>query len=189
MDVKASQNEVWEQIAKKIRFLLHNETITIKQMAERIGVELDYLKLVSDGLAKPTRHLLTKICTSFNLKMDYFESEVLALLGSGEDAGGREREEARGEEKPQTLPLPFTPAGKKRQAVPVGTGAARSGKSTTGLTKKKIQFNLAQMAAHHQALLECLIEKKLLAAADYQKKLNSVRQRAKLAKNAANAQA
>ncbi len=180
MEMKTAQIEVWEQIARKIRFLQHNQSITIKQMAERLGVEVNYLKEVVDGLAKPTRHLLTKICTIFNLKLDYFESEVLSLLGAQEDE--EKKEENLEELKERTMPLPFTPEANKRKAVPVGTPVPHLQPQSPPVKKKRRKLNIAGLAAHHQALLECLIGKKLLSAQEYQKKVADVRQRAKLEK-------
>ncbi|MBI4582586.1 MAG: helix-turn-helix transcriptional regulator [Planctomycetes bacterium] len=180
MELKTTQNEVWEQIARKIRFLQHNQSITIKQMAERLGVEVNYLKEVADGLAKPTRHLLNKICAVFNLKLDYFESEVLSLLGAQEEE--EKKEENLEDLKARTPPLPYTPEANKRKALPVGTPAPHLPPPAPPPKKKRRKLNIAGLAAHHQALLECLIERKLLSAQEYQKKVADVRQRAKLEK-------
>lgn len=166
-----------ETVAKKIRFLMHNRSVTIPQMADRIGVTPDHLRYIVDGISKPTRHLIEKICAAFNVKPDFFGKDLLATLGG-------EPDEPRGASEPRrTPPLPFTPEGQRRKAIPIGVlPAASEGKGAPGAgsEKKKRKFDLAELAAHHQALLEVLIEKRVIKSDDYSKKLEDVRKRAGL---------
>jgi transcriptional regulator with XRE-family HTH domain len=151
--MSAPTEEVFEAIGKKIRFLLHNQAVTAARLSSEIGVTKDYLKDVLGGRAKPTRHLLNKVCAFFNVKSDFFGAEVNDILwedpeDDSEDGGDFDFESASGS----------------------------GGKSK----RRKRKFDLAELAAHHQALLECLVEKRVIDSASYNKKVEDVRRRTKL---------
>ncbi len=61
-----------ETPARKIRFLLHTNTMTIQALANEIGVTNEMLREVVDEMSVPTPHLLQKICTFFGVRDDYF---------------------------------------------------------------------------------------------------------------------
>ncbi len=158
-----------ETIAKKIRFLLRTESMTLAEMADRIGVNKEHLQYVVDGISKPTIHLLEKFCATFNVNLDFF--------GKGIEQAVKESRLGKPVQKsPQHSPLPFTPDSKKRKAQPIGVIP----KTEEAKPKKKRQFDLAELAAHHQALLECLFELKIVPPDLYMKKLEDVRERAGL---------
>ena len=148
-----------ETIAKKIRFLLHNNSTTIEELSSRIGVTRENLRYVLDGLSWPTKHLLEKLCAAFDVRMDYFGANIEETL-TGSVIGPADFDDP--------SDLSATPVHKK------------SVESVDDEKPRKRKFDLAEMAAHHQALLECLIEKKLITPDDYQTKVDNIRDRAGL---------
>ena len=160
-----------DAVAKKIRFLMRTETMTISQMADRIGVTPEHLKYVVDGVSTPTVHLLEKVCATFNVKLDFFGKGIAQQLK--ESAVGPSMSKP----APSSSPLPFTPDAKKRKAQPIGVIPETKEESKP---EKKRNFDLAELAAHHQALLECLMELKILPPERYMQKLADVRERSGL---------
>lgn len=157
-----------ETIAKKIRFLLRTESMTLAAMADRIGVTQEHLRYVVDGISRPTTHLLEKICATFNVRLDFFGKGIEQML--------RESRLGQPVASPATAPLPFTPEAKKKKATPIGMIP----KEPDPKPQKKRKFDLAELAAHHQALLECLIEQRVIPSDVYLKKLEDVRKRSGL---------
>ena len=54
------------------------------------------------------------------------------------------------------------------------------GKAKANAKNPKRKFDLAELATHYQAVLEILIEKKLITSDDYEAKLSQVRDRSGL---------
>ena len=139
------------------------------EMAERIGTNKEHIQYVVDGVSKPTIHLLEKFCATFNVNLDFF--------GKGIEKAVRDSRLGKPASKsPSHAPLPFTPYSKKKKVQPIGVIP----QTEDSKPKKKRQFDLAELAAHHQALLECLFELKIIPPDHYMKKLEDVRKRAGL---------
>lgn len=169
MTSKTADRAALERVARKIRFLLNNESLTVRNLAARIGVSREYLKDVVDAHARPTRHLLIKLCSVFNVKLEFFGPAALdfefeeEVDGNGVGGGPRSASNAGVGVLPRSTPQ---------------VGRGKRGKKEE--SKKKRKFDLAELAAHHQALLDCLLEKRVFTADEYQKKLEEVRARARL---------
>jgi transcriptional regulator with XRE-family HTH domain len=163
-----------ERVAKKIRFLMRTESMTLDQMAGRVGVPPEHIRYVMDGVSPPTRHLLEKFCAAFHVHLDFFGKDIERQLAQPPSAAPT----ASGKPTP---PLPFTPATQKRKAIPIGVLPAEKTTGQGGDAKPKRKFDLAELAIHHQALLETLIEKKIISREAYQERVDSVRKRAGLA--------
>ena len=164
---KKSPKAHLEQVAKKIRFLLHNESMTVKTLANRIGVQKEYLRDVLDARAHPTMHLVGKLSAVFDVKPEFFGDELKEILWEDPE----ETKEA--DEAIELAKLKATISVRHPESPSPG-GSKESG------SKHTRKFDLAELAAHHQALLECLVEKKAISAKCYSRKLTEVRRRAKL---------
>ena len=152
-----------ETISKRIRFLMQTRSMTMGDLAQRIGVTREHMRYVLDGLSWPTKHLLEKICVTFDVKMDYFGPNLDELLG--------------GTVISTTDFIDPTAGDEEASASGQGSQGSQGGQAEK---KSKRKFDLAEMAAHHQALLEALVEKKILRPGEYEKKLKDVRARAGL---------
>ena len=146
-----STDPVSEKFARKLRFLLSNESVTIDSVARQVGFTPEQLQYVVDGASKPTRHLVDRLCEVFGVRPTFFGKDIDRALVS----------EPAGEIGGKPTGVTFKPDGGE-------------------LIPKKRKFDLAELAAHHQALLECLFEKRILLPDDYEKKLVAVRTRAGL---------
>ena len=142
-----TQSSTQDTIARRIRFLLQTRSMTMGDLAQRIGVTREHMRYVLDGLAWPTKHFLEKVCAAFDVKMHYFGENLDELL-SGTIISTTD----------------FTD--------PISSDEAKASSK-----KEKRKFDLAEMATHHQALLEVLIAKKILLPDEYEKKLEDVRSR------------
>jgi transcriptional regulator with XRE-family HTH domain len=171
----AFRNPLWEPIAKKIRYLMHNQSLTVQQVAERIGVTAEHLKYVVDGISKPTRHILEKLCAAFNVKLDFFGKDLQTLLAEEppadeESADPRSPAQAHAADRHKRKP------GSAGQGAALKKGSATA-KAARNAKRKKRKFDLAELAVHHQALLECLLEMKSIGAEKYAAKVAEVRRR------------
>ena len=164
---KKSPKAHLEQVAKKIRFLLNNESMSLRKLADRMGVQKEYLRDVLDARARPTMHLVNKLATVFDVKPEFFGHELKEILWEDPE----EKKEA----------AEAAELAKLKEAISVVPAESpSSGGSKKSSSKRARKFDLAELAAHHQALLECLIEKKVISAEYYSRKLNEVRRHAKL---------
>jgi len=137
--------ETAEHPGKKIRFLLHTNSMTIQQLAESLGVTKDHMREIVDEEAVPTPHLLHRICGVFGVREDYFGSAIKYVVP---------------EPKPGLGSAPLPP-GIATSVVPVA--------------RRKRKLDLAELAARHQALVDCLVAKKVLLPKEYQKRLDALR--------------
>ena len=137
-----------EHPGKKIRFLLHTHSKTIQELAEELGLTRDALREIVDEEAVPTPHVLHRICGIFRVKEDYFGRAV----------------------------LPRAPA---KSAKPAGMAekVAIGKKTMIAIARRqpRRKVDLAELAARHQALLDCLVAKKAIVLRDYQKRLDTLR--------------
>src|SRR5262245_21256349 len=127
-----------EHPAKKIRFLLHTHSMTVQQLSAELQVPLEYLQEVADEQAMPTPQLLHRICALFDLHENYF-GEALRM-------------------RPEDVALVSDGATPGRGAKQPG-GRGVGGKS--GIRRRR-KIDLTELAARHQALVDCLIAKKVL---------------------------
>ena len=130
-------------------------------LAQRIGVTREHMRYVLDGLSWPTKHFLEKVCAAFDVKMHYFGENIDELL-SGTIISTTNF---------------IDPTSSDDDKTSSDNDKTSSDDDKTSSKKEKRKFDLAEMAAHHQALLEVLIEKKLLLPDEYEKKLEDVRSR------------
>jgi transcriptional regulator with XRE-family HTH domain len=160
-----------EHPAKKIRFLLYTHSMTHEQLAHELGVTTESLREIVDELCVPTPHLLHRICNYFGVNDTYFATTSV--------------------QSSPTLPPPKTGTTTVLNAIPrPRPGGAPAGSRTTERAgsvsrtagagapagaRKKRKLDLAEMVARHQALLECLVAKRVIGASDYQKRLEAAR--------------
>ena len=167
----ATHTEQLERIAKKIRFLLHNEALTVNNVAGRLGVPKEFLRDIVDAKARPTRHIMQKLCMFFEVKPEFFGEGIQELLWDDPEAGDDEMAGLEAAVQAQK-------AGVDQPANASSTGGP--GKTPESPKKRRRKFDLAELAAHHQALLECLLDKKLIDREEYIAKVDDVRRRANL---------
>ena len=175
MSTPTTTRDTLEKIAKKIRFLLQNESLTVNNLASRLGVSKEYLREVIDARANPTRNLIQKICTNFAVKPEFFGPAIRDILweepeeATANDEGDLEKLEREIKQISQTV------------GVLPDEKAATSGKGKKTASKRRRKFDLAELAVHHQALLECLLQKKLICPDNYVRKVDDIRSHTKLA--------
>ncbi len=138
-----------QNLGKKIRFLLHTHSKTIQALAEELGVTRDSLREIVDEEAVPTPHLLHRICGVFHVKEDYFGEAV--------------------------QPRPSEQSGKRPLGISDKTAIGEKTMIAIARRQPRRKLDLMELAARHQALVDCLVAKKVIVLRDYQKRLDALR--------------
>ncbi len=195
-----------ETPARKIRFLLHTNTMTIQTLAHEIGVTNEMLREVVDELSVPTPHLLQKICTFFGVKDDYFGEAPHAALapqarpatkppsaavrpGLKSNAGPAPTASSPLRPAPRpTAPAHFAPArppsAQAAAATPAQVALSQPSHRPSmavrpGAPKRKRKVDLTEVALRQQALLDCLVQRELVFVNDYERRLIELRSKLK----------
>ena len=182
-----------EHPAKKIRFLLYTHSMTHEQLAHELGVTTESLREIVDELCLPSPSLLHRICNYFGVNDTYFASTSVhpAAPLSGPAAPDH------GLPSPGSTTVLITPQGRRTtgatsspargvtaqraSAAPRAAGAARAPSApraagqVSPAARKRRKVDLAELVARHQALLECLVAKRVVGASEYQKRLDVMR--------------
>ena len=186
--------EQHEHPAKKIKFLLRQYSLGVRELAERIGIALDALHEILDEKEWPTSNLLYRIASLFNLNENYFAeclkpgskppanepggsatltAESLKAHGAaGASQGIREVHQssppaaafARAEKRPPMGVVPQGSPGDPRDPQ------ARKGRGM-GRARHARRLDLAEIAARQQSLIDLLVDKKVFTRDEYATRL------------------
>ncbi|MGE3166761.1 MAG: helix-turn-helix domain-containing protein [Planctomycetota bacterium] len=167
--------ERYRRAARRIQFLLDNHRLPAHEAARQLGVRKTVLQDILDGRSFPTEGLLRKIAAHFRVDLDF-------LVGSTEIA------------EPPTPTSTTAPAGvagpppqstAPRPARPSATSVpgsdppkAESPPQRAGRTRSTPGVSLRTLAIRHQALVELLVSKGVLTAAEYRAQVEAIDDRA-----------
>ncbi len=94
--------------AKKLKFLLQQQNVSPRDLAERLGTDPEAVMDILDGRATPPLNLLQRICALFGMNINYFressERRPLVPDSRGPGAAGPIPEEASEAERPNIDP-------------------------------------------------------------------------------------
>ncbi len=137
-------------VARKLRFLMETQHLTVPGLAERLSIRRQSLQQIVDAKADPPRHTLVDLAKYFGVDNDYFD-DVKAEKPAKADSSANTRGHARG--RPSPAP-------------------ARRTEAPEGLTLKTL-------AVRYQGLVELMIQKGVFSASEYHDHIKAVEDRAK----------
>lgn len=154
-------------ISRKLRFLMDTHRLTVPQLASSVDVKRMSLQEIVDGRAEPSESVLRRLANYFDLQVSYFVqdepaersdelNELDAMLDfSSSSSSGRSKSSGR--------PAP-------------SSSGARSGRSAP---KKPTTdaLTLKGLAVRYQSLVEILVAKGVMTAAEYRDKVAEVETR------------
>ena len=136
-----------EEISKKIRFLLQTQGVPYARAAEYLGLTNEHFQDIIDGMEVPSGRIIRGLAELCGVKTEFLTGEREAAARTDE-TNASPREE-----------------GSRAQT----TSEARR--------KAKRPLSLKDLALRFQALVECLVEKELLTAAEIKQKTAEVEER------------
>ena len=160
-----------EDISRKIRFLLQTQGIPYSKAAEWLGLPDDDFQEIVDGVKAPTARLLQNLAELCSVSPDFFTGK---------------------KEQPRPADQPWN-SGQSPPALKPGTsakisagGPAKPGSASkpaaTGKVYERIgpagPVTLRDLVVRFQALLECLLDRGVITALDYKRKVEEVGGRA-----------
>lgn len=156
-----------ENSVKKIKGLLKNCSLTVQDLADRLGITVESLRDILDEREFPTTHILRRICKLFGLPEKYF--------GSALASDGQSEEEA--EELPTNLLREFQASahGPRTPAPRPSRGAPDPVTRAVHRSHRRRKLDLAEIAARFQALLDLLVDKQLITRDEFQMHLEIIR--------------
>lgn len=154
---------------RRIRFLLENNRLPVHRAAELMGVRKSVLQDVLDRKNQPTEELLRKIAAYFDVELEFICGAEESVSSPGASASASKG--------PTSTPKKASPEARTLgKATPAGSSSARS-KGSPKKSSRGTKLNTRSLASRHQALLELLLEKRVITAAEYHARIEEVENR------------
>ena len=168
-----------ESPARKIKFLLATNSMTVQSFAEKIGITLECLRDILDDREAPTPHLLRRVCEVFSLQdnffgpaydpenedLDFGEADVPDMMtslvqGKAHAAAGSKPGAEKGTMAQRLADI-------RRKPGPSSRGPLRH--------RHHRKIDMAELAARQRAILDLLISKKVLTQQEFETRLEILR--------------
>ena len=150
----AGDSPLGEAIHRKLRFLVTTHHVTLPDLADYLATDVGVLHDILDGRTLPSRGMLEALAERFEVSPEFFglpgPQEVEALTQAAGAPARTPRRRAR------------------RRSLKKG----KSRRSSVSLRPTQT------LAVRHQALLEVLIQKRALTAAEYHQRVREIEERA-----------
>ncbi len=144
-DSSTTREVPWEssprEILRKLQFLISTNNVTAQQLARTTGLSQKNVQEILDGVSLPTESMLRKCADFFGVTLEF-------VMGKDDGKGAK-----------QTAPRSHS-SGSKSGAPPAGQTSPKAAAPSGPL-------NLRTIATRHQALIELLIEKRVITAREY----------------------
>ncbi len=152
-----------QRTVRKLQFLIDTHHVTVQMLADSIGVPHKTLFEVLDGVALPTEGFIRKCAEYFEVPLEFV---------SGQGTSSKSKEGVTKSRSPQKT------ARASKEAK--GTGRTRSSQRTPSRRSQEQaseSLNVRTLAIRHQALLELLIEKRVLTPQEYHDQVKRIEER------------
>ncbi len=152
-----------QRTVRKLQFLIDTHHVTVQMLADSIGVPHKNLFDVLDGVALPTEGFIRKCAEYFKVPLEFI---------TGQEAPTESKDGGKKSRRSQN-----SGRDSKRVQGAERTRSSQRRPSRGQRTRTPESLNVRKLAIRHQALLELLIEKRVLTPQEYHDQVKRIEER------------